>query len=472
MRVIALVPARNEGGKVGLTVGALVEAGIADRIIVIDDKSTDETAKEAAVAGADVIRLEKNLGKGGAVNRGLAVAGPYDIVLLIDADVVETAVEAIKLLEPIQAGKADMAVAVLPHKAGTGGFGLALGLSRWLIKRRGGFDTQAPLSGQRALTREAAEAATPLSTDYGLETAMTIDVLRAGLRVAEVPAAFTHSYTYRDAAGFKHRGRQFLEILKVMFRWPRAANYAGRKIPTTTGVVFGVAALAAGIYWTFTGALEEGSVGRFVTALLVLTIALCLLGWLDDIYGGGQAKGFKGHLQALWGGRITTGLIKAGGGGLAALGAAWYVIDGSFNIDVVLNGLLIALAINTFNLLDLRPGRALKWFAVSVAAVLAVSSGSWVWQLPVVWLLLAIAAVLFPFDLRARVMLGDAGSNVLGGIVGLLCVAGLDAGPKIAAGVMFFLLNVVSERWSFTKIIDAVAPLRWFDELGRPKGSA
>ncbi len=468
MRVVALIPAYNEAGKVGLTVAALREAALADQIIVIDDKSTDSTAEEAAAAGADVIRLTKNVGKGGAVNRGLKAAGDYDVVLLIDADVTATATEAGKLLAPVQKGETDMAVAILSRREGTGGFGLALGLARRLIRRRGGLDVTAPLSGQRALTKTAVAAATPLATDYGLETAMTIDVLRAGLRVTEVPAAFTHSYTYRDMAGFRHRGRQFLDILKVMFRWPRGKNYAGQMIPTSVGVVFGGVAAVAGLLWLFTGALGQSPTGRFVTALFLLTISLCGLGWADDVYGGQQAKGFRGHLRELRRGRITTGLIKAGGAGVAAIIAVWYVTGEPLNLGTIVNGVIIALAVNAFNLLDLRPGRSLKWFMLVIIFLAALSTGAWVWQLPGVWLMLFTALVLFPFDLRGKLMLGDAGSNVLGGVVGLLAVICLTTGPKITVGIIFLLVNIVSERWSFSRIIAAVGPLRWLDDLGRP----
>ncbi len=485
MRVVALVPARNEAGKVGLTVSALREAGSADQVIVIDDKSNDCTAAEAAAAGAQIVSLDKNLGKGGAVNRGLAAAGDFDIVMLIDADVGETAAEAAKLLAPVQAGEADMVVAVLPRREGTGGFGLALGLARWLIKRRGGFDATAPLSGQRALTKAAIEAAAPLATDYGLETAMTIDVLRAGLRVTEVPAAFTHSYTYRNAAGFRHRGRQYLDILKVMFRWPRAVNYAGRRIPTAVGAVFLLipaafilarfagAVGAAGLAATLDGAGDALRLAayaeRVVGSLGLLVVVTGVLGLIDDVFGGGQARGFKGHVTALFRGRLTTGLIKAAGGGLAALAGAWYIALTPLSWQIIFNGLLIALAINTFNLLDLRPGRALKGFFVTLLLLLLMSSGSWLWSSPALWALVAVALLLLPFDIRAKMMLGDAGSNVLGAIIGLTAVVTLPVLPKAIVFAVFLLLNVVSERWSFSRIIAAAAPLRWFDELGRPR---
>lgn len=221
MQTVAIVPARDEAGRIAATVKALMQEAGVSRVVVVDDASEDATAAEAAKAGAHVISLSDNLGKGGAVNRGVAEAAPYEILLLIDADTGDTAAEAAKLLAPVAAGDADMTVAVLPGKVGTGGFGLALGLARRIIKNKTGWQATAPLSGQRALNAAAVSKSHPFAEGYGMETAMTVDVLRAGLKVAEVPAAFAHSYTYRNLKGFAHRGRQFLAILKVAFRKAR-----------------------------------------------------------------------------------------------------------------------------------------------------------------------------------------------------------------------------------------------------------
>lgn len=218
MKTVAIVPAYNEAERIGATVKALFDKAGVDRVVVVDDASIDSTASEARSAGAEVIRLPKNLGKGGAVNRALEEINLVEVLLLIDADTGATAGEAAKLIAPVISGEADMAVAVLPKKQGTGGFGLALGLARRVIKRKTGWLAEAPLSGQRALSSIAVAKAFPFAEGYGMETAMTVDVLRAGLKVTEVPAAFAHSFTYRDARGFVHRGRQFLDILYLSLR--------------------------------------------------------------------------------------------------------------------------------------------------------------------------------------------------------------------------------------------------------------
>jgi len=212
-RVIALVPAFNEQERIGATVKSLL-AGSAAEVMVIDDGSTDLTSQAAEKAGAEVLRLSRNRGKGGALNAGLQRAGTdFDILLLIDADTGETASESSKLVDAVENGGADMAIAILPGKAGTGGFGFVLKLARRILKRRAGFKAVAPLSGQRALSRQAVESILPLASGYAMEVAMTVDAARKGLAIVEVPAAFAHSYTYRDAGGFIHRGRQYLDIL-------------------------------------------------------------------------------------------------------------------------------------------------------------------------------------------------------------------------------------------------------------------
>lgn len=213
------MPARNEAALVAASVtAARAIPGVSD-VIVIDDGSTDATAELAREAGARVVSLPRNAGKGAALNAGLAhVAGDADVLLLLDADLGDTAAEGARLLEPIVAGSADMAVGTLERPPGSGGFGLVKGLARSGIVHLGGggFRPEAPISGQRALSRPAWVAATPFAAGYGAEVALTVRALRAGLRVTEVPVAMRHAATGRDLVGFLHRGRQFVDILGTL----------------------------------------------------------------------------------------------------------------------------------------------------------------------------------------------------------------------------------------------------------------
>lgn len=219
MSVVAIVPAFDEADRIVATVTAARGIEGVDRVLVVDDASSDATAGLAAAAGADVLRLERNGGKGAALEAGIDAATDADVVLLLDGDLGETAAQGVRLLAPVLAGRADMTVAVFPRTGKKAGFGLVKGLARRGIARLGhGFAAAEPLSGQRALSRRAVEVARPLAWGYGVEVAMTVRVLRAGMRILEVECAMSHAATGRDAAGFAHRGRQFLHVLRALAR--------------------------------------------------------------------------------------------------------------------------------------------------------------------------------------------------------------------------------------------------------------
>lgn len=217
-RVAVLIPAYNEADLVGETVAAALRMpGIAD-VVVIDDGSEDDTAEVASQAGARVMVLPENAGKGAALNAGVAEV-VADVYLMIDADLGSTAAETCHLLEPVLAGHADLSIAAMGVPSGRkGGFGLVMRFARWAIRRYGGMVVTAPLSGQRAFTRKLIETIGGFERGFGVETAMTIDALRHGYKVVEVPLPLTHRVTGRDLAGFLHRGRQFVHILRAVWK--------------------------------------------------------------------------------------------------------------------------------------------------------------------------------------------------------------------------------------------------------------
>ncbi len=214
MTVSAIIPAYNEAERVGETVWALVRAAVADEVLVVDDGSRDGTAAAAAAAGASVLRLPANAGKGAALDAGVARARG-DVLLFLDADLGATAGAAGALIEPVLDGRADMAVAVFPRRRG-GGFGLTVGLARWGIRRLVRLRLEAPLSGQRALLRSVYGAIGRCAPGFGVEVGLTVDAARAGFRVVEVPADLDHAVTGRDLAGFIHRGRQFVAVWRAL----------------------------------------------------------------------------------------------------------------------------------------------------------------------------------------------------------------------------------------------------------------
>jgi glycosyltransferase involved in cell wall biosynthesis len=220
VRVVALVPAHNEASVVAYTVHALLEIPAVERVLVIDDGSTDATGGRAKEAGAEVLSLPAGQGKGEALNAGLAtvIEDPFDVLLLADADLSESAHGMAELIGAVVRGDADVAVARMRPRGPAGGFGVVKGFARRAIRERGGGDMRAPLSGQRALSRAALEALGSFAGGYRVELDMTLRALRAGLRVVEVDTGMDFSPTRNDARGFFHRGRQFLAVLGVVLR--------------------------------------------------------------------------------------------------------------------------------------------------------------------------------------------------------------------------------------------------------------
>ena len=222
---IALVAARNRADTVGATVAALRGLERVDDVLVVDDGSTDDTAEAALAAGARVLRLPVNRGKGGAVTAGVAATPEVEVYLLVDADVGDGAAAADALLEPVLAGDADLVIGVLPAAGGRAGFGLVRDMARAGIARACGFRPQSPLSGQRAV-RAPLLRDLELAPRFGLETAFTIDAVRAGARVVEVSVAMDHRHTGRTLAGFAHRARQGRDIVRAL--WPRLTSSRAR----------------------------------------------------------------------------------------------------------------------------------------------------------------------------------------------------------------------------------------------------
>jgi hypothetical protein len=209
--VTALVPARDEGDRIGATVRALRTIPSLAEVVVVDDGSTDATASEALAAGATVLRLPRPGGKGRALEGALRRLPPPDVWLLADADLGQTAAALGAVLAPVLDGRADLAIARFPAGQG-GGFGIVKRFAARAIRLLSGFQAAEPLSGQRAATAAALDVCRPVARGFGVETAMTIDAVRAGLRVLEVPAELRHRPTGRDLRGFAHRGRQGLDI--------------------------------------------------------------------------------------------------------------------------------------------------------------------------------------------------------------------------------------------------------------------
>ncbi len=218
--VVALIAARDEGRTVADTVRSVRSIPAVRAVVVVADGGSDDTAERARAEGAVVLSAPRGVGKGGAVEAGLRLVDG-DLVLLVDGDVGTSAAAAEELLGPILAGEADLVIGELPAMAG-GGFGIVRRLAGRAIEQLCGYVPVAPLSGQRAATRAVLEACRPFADGFGLETAMTIDAVRLGFRVREVPVAMRHRPTGRTVSGFAHRARQGWDILRAVV--PRAVG--------------------------------------------------------------------------------------------------------------------------------------------------------------------------------------------------------------------------------------------------------
>jgi glycosyltransferase involved in cell wall biosynthesis len=216
---VAIIAARNEADTIGATLDALAAAMPGIDLIVADDASTDGTDDVARRHGARVERGQRSRGKGGNVGAAAdTVAAGGGTVLLCDGDLGASAGELRRLVEAVEAGGCDLAVAAFARRVG-GGFGIALRFARWAIERRCGFRATAPISGQRAMRVEVLRDVLPLAPGFGMEVGMTIDAVRAGHRVKEIELDLAHRATFRTLRGFLHRFRQLRDFVRAY--WAR-----------------------------------------------------------------------------------------------------------------------------------------------------------------------------------------------------------------------------------------------------------
>ena len=220
VHVAVVIPAKDEAERVAATVRACRAVPRVDLVVVVDDGSTDATQDHARSAGAVTVRHSVSRGKASALETGASVVamrdyenGPARLLLFIDADLGDSAASCAELVPPVVDGVADMAIAVPPKQAGAGGRGRVVRAARHAITSMTGWSPVAPLSGQRCLTREAYEKASPLAEGWGVEVGLSVDVLAAGLSVIEVPCDITHRVTRNDRAGQMHRAGQYRDVL-------------------------------------------------------------------------------------------------------------------------------------------------------------------------------------------------------------------------------------------------------------------
>ena len=382
---------------------AALRARFPDATIVVADDGSRDRTAGVAEAAGARVIRLGRRGKGQALTLAEQQLEPGPL-LLCDADLVGD-------LTPLAEAHADLAIAVFAARKG-GGFGIAKRAARSLIQLRSGFVAREPLSGQRWLSTRARAELFPVAMGFGVETRMTIDAVRAGLDVLEVELDLEHRATGRDAHGFAHRGRQLVEL--TLACGPQGVNHRGLRLPLV-GAVIGLA--------------------------MPSVAPVAAIGLADDLWSGPE-RGFRAHL----GTGVTTGTLKL-------VGIPLYALVRTRSLS---GALLVGLSANAVNQLDTRPGRALKAFGLGALLLGGVPKRA-----------LAAAVLLAPYDLKEMAMLGDAGSNALGAVLGFSSVERLTGRRRWGAIGALALLTLAGERRSLGAVIEATPVLRDLDRLGR-----
>jgi hypothetical protein len=374
-----------------------------DADVVVADDGSRDGTAAAAEESGARVVRLPRLGKGQALTLAEREL-PAGTLLVCDADLEGD-------LGPLGAADADLAIAAFAERSG-GGFGIAKRVARALIAARCGYVAREPLSGQRRLSQRARAACFPLAAGFGVETGMTIDAVRAGLAVEELELPLSHRPTHRDARGFVHRSRQLAHILLAC--GPQAKNHRGLRLPL---------------------------VGAAVGIAVPEVAPVAAVGLADDLWSGPE-RGFRDHL----GGRFTTGTLKAVA---IPLWALWRTRSLS-------GAVLVALSANALNQLDTRPGRALKAFLLGSLLLGRPSRRA-----------LAVAVLIAPYDLREMAMLGDAGANAFGALLGWKSVESFTGARRYAMIGGLAALTLLGERRSLGELIEQTPGLRVLDALGR-----
>ncbi len=380
-----------------------LRAAFPDAEVVVADDGSRDGTAITAEQAGARVVRLARRGKGQALTAAERTCDPGPL-LLCDADLRGD-------LRPLLDGSADLVVARFSRRSGSG-LGIAKRTARSLVKLFGGVDVREPLSGQRWLSSRARAEVFPVAAGFGVETRMTIDAARAGLGVTEVELDLEHRSTGSDAAGAVHRARQLHDLMLAC--GPQGVNHRSLRLPL---------------------------VGWVVGLAVPQVLPIALVGAADDRWSGPE-RGVRSHLAA----GSTTGVLK-----LLVI-PLW-----AFARTRSLTGAaLVALSANALNQLDTRPGRALKAFALAALLLRRIPGRA-----------VAVAVLLAPYDLREMAMLGDAGANALGSVVGLRSVECFTGRRRIGAIFALAGLNLYGERRSLGGLIESTPVLRELDRLGR-----
>lgn len=304
------------------------------------------------------------------------------------------------------------------------------------------------------------------------QVARTVFAAATGAAVARLGFHAVRSYARSDTA----KGTMLDEQ-----RWSRV-NHRGEQVTLLEGPVYAAAASTAVL-------VAPGLSGRMRAAGVLAAAGAGAFGVYDDLCGNADRRGIRGHLTALAHGEVTTGGVKLAGIGAVGVLGGFLARRGGPARDKALAAVVVAGAANAVNLLDLRPGRAIKGAAlVAAPGLLGRAVRREVAQsrrvsaeprrgtdLPMAGSANTLAAAglgaalaLLPEDLGESAMLGDAGANALGALLGLAAAAGARSTAGLACrAAALTAVNLASEKVSFTKVIAGSKPLNAIDLWGR-----
>jgi len=258
-------------------------------------------------------------------------------------------------------------------------------------------------------------------------------------------------------------------MLRDVFAQPvfARANHRGAAVPTGAGAVIAVALVVVEAGRSVAAAVSDGhhTVSGASVAVIILAVGWAFLGVLDDIGGAGDRRGFRGHLGAVRQGRVTTGGLKLVGGAALSVLAVDAARGGSPVGELLVDAALVALSANLANLFDRAPGRTIKVGTAGFAVLVVATVGDT--ALVPVGVVAGAALGLLLDDLHEHLMLGDAGANMIGGVLGLGVVVDSTFTVRLAVLAVVLILNGASEWVSFSTVIDRVPALRALDRAGR-----
>ena len=235
-------------------------------------------------------------------------------------------------------------------------------------------------------------------------------------------------------------------------------NYLGQDTPVGMGMIFPISLICSlTILYLFY------PLTKTMYTFLFGIVFVSFLGLIDDLLGNRNTTGLKGHIGKLLHFELTTGGLKAIMGGVLSILVSIPFQDTFFSI--IFNGIIIALFTNLINLLDLRPGRAIKFYFIYGIILLFLFYKQRDFYLLVV---ITITTILyFPMDVKAKAMMGDTGSNTLGFTLGFFTSIYFNAPYKIIIFILLIVVHLYAEKSSITKLIENNRILNFIDQLGR-----